>query len=893
MKTTSQWTAVATAIVLAWGITAPAPAAAQGTASVHQGAERLGLELRRLGTTKRVLMIAAHPDDENTALLAELALGQGADVAYLALTRGEGGQNLIGPELEEGLGLIRTEELMAARRLDGARQFFSRAYDFGFSKSADEAFGHWPRDSVLSDVVAVVRKFRPDVIVAVFTGTPADGHGQHQVSGILAREAFRAAADPSRFPDQVARGLAPWQAKYLFQSLWQGSPPGSIRLSTGDLDPLLGESHYQAAMASRSRHRSQDMGTAQPIGPQSVAVNPVSGGFPAGATSMFAGTDTTLSILAADVAGAPASLRSALEDYERLVASARKDYNPFHPESIRPVLGRALADLDRAAGTAASLKGEGAEALRGRLSAEREQAGAAAWDAANLVFDAVADQPRVVPGQDLTVTLRLWNGEDSPVQVAALEPRLPEGWSAEPQDATPTSVASGDVAARRFRVHVPGDAPPTEPYFLRRPRNGDMYRWPAADSIRNLPFAPPAMQATARVKAGDATLVSTDEITYADVDKAVGERRVPILVVPAVSVALTPRVTIVPVSPAETASTRADGGSARTASAQDGAATRAPARELTVELHAAAATKGTLELTAPEGWTVAPARQSLDLAAGEMRTVRATLTPPSSPAPGQLAVDAAFRSDDARTYERGYTVIDYPHISPHALYRPAETLVSVVPVSVPADLRVGYVMGAGDDGPDALRQMGVSVDLLGAEALTSGDLSKYDAIVTGIRAYEVRTDLDAKNGRLMEYVRNGGTLVVQYNKYEFVEGDYAPYPLTMAQPHDRITDEDADVTFLEPDHPALSSPNRLTPEDFHHWIQDKGLYYAHTWDDRYTPLLSMHDPGEEPVEGGLLVAKVGRGWYVYTGLALFRQFPQGVPGAYRLLANLVSLGSAR
>ncbi|HEX7052296.1 MAG TPA: PIG-L family deacetylase, partial [Longimicrobiales bacterium] len=370
-------------------VLAGAPAASAQVASTeYDGAAALGLALRRLGPTQRVLMIAAHPDDENTSVLSTLALGHGADVAYLALTRGDGGQNAIGPELQEAIGLIRSEELLAARRLDGARQFFTRAYDYGFSKSAAEAFQHWPKDSVLADVVAVIRRFRPDIVVSVFTGTPRDGHGQHQAAGILAREAFTAAGDPSRFPAQIAHGLRPHRPAKLYQSLWRGTPAGAVPLETGTYDPLLGRSYHQIAMASRSRHRSQQMGRTYPPGPQQVALNRVDVEAP-GEASIFAGVDTTLSARARSLGAAPDLLRT-LEAYDAAVARARGGFNPLEPGAIVPDLAEALELVDRAAAALAGRDGDAATELRFHVEAERADVRAALALAAGVVVGAVA-----------------------------------------------------------------------------------------------------------------------------------------------------------------------------------------------------------------------------------------------------------------------------------------------------------------------------------------------------------------------------------------------------------------------------------------------------------------------------------------------------------------------
>ena len=826
------------------------------------GAAELGVALRRLGTTKRVLMVAAHPDDENTALIAELALGDGADVAYLSLTRGEGGQNLIGPELQEGLGLIRSEELLAARRLDGARQFFTRAYDYGFSKSADEAFTQWPKDSLLADVVEVVRRYRPDIVVSVFSGTPADGHGQHQAAGILAREAFTAAADPARFPGQIARGLTPHAPAYLFQSLWRPPDNPPITLATGDYDPLFGRSRYQIAMQSRSRHRSQDMGMAQPAGPQSTALRVMAGDYPPGASSLFAGLDTTL-VQHARATDAPAGAIAQLMAYERQVALVRRTMNPLAGFPVTDTLVGALRSLD----DARQLLERGShDDLRFRVAVERRQAADALLLAAGITVDVTADTPTPVAGTTFALTATVWNGGRTAIALSDVRPVLPDGWRYREETPAAPTLPAGTLTHVTWRVAVPDTAERREPYFLRSARDGALYSWSGIpDSVRALPFRPADIGARLSVDAG----VAIDIVRGAEhvaVDKAVGEIRRPLIVVPAVTVTVDPAVAAMP------------------------AAERAP-RTVSVMVNAARdGMNGTLRLHAPAGWLVSPAAHEVALNhAGSARTFEFAVMPPAE-AVGEHLLQARFESD-GRTYGEGYSLIDYPHINPHPLYRTADVRAMVFPVAIAGNLRIGYIEGAGDDGAAALRQLGATVEPLDATALATDDLSQFDAIVAGIRAYEVRPDLIAANARLLEYVRRGGTFIVQYNKYEIVDGDFMPYPATMTRPHGRVTDEHAAVTLTAPDHPLLSWPNRITPADFEGWVQERGLYFLDTFDSRYEAPLSMADPGEPPQTGALVAARAGEGWYVYTGLALFRQLPEAVPGAFRLLANMVSLGA--
>lgn len=827
------------------------------------GAAELGVALRRLGTTKRVLMVAAHPDDENTALIAELALGDGADVGYLSLTRGEGGQNLIGPELQEGLGLIRSEELLAARRLDGARQFFTRAYDYGFSKSAEEAFTQWPRDSLLADVVEVVRRYRPDIIVSIFSGTPADGHGQHQAAGILAREAFSAAADPARYPGQIERGLAAHAASYLFQALYRPPPDPPLRLATGEYDALFGRSRYQIAMQSRSRHRSQDMGMAQPLGPQHTALRLLDGRFPAGAQSLFAELDTTLT-QHARTSDAGADVIRELETYEGEIARLRASYNPLHAGSLREPLALALQALD----SAAALLDRVDDDLVRRIDVERSQAADALVLAAGLLVDVVADTPTPVPGTAFDMSVTIWNGGRSSIALTSARPLLPHDWSYDGVSEVTTTLAPDEMIHHTWRVHVPASAQPTEPYFLRRPRQGAMYSWEAdTDSARALPFQSAPVALEIALDAG-AAIRMRRPAEFVAVDKAIGELRRPLIIVPAAAVQVEPRVAAIPTGDMTP-------------------------RLISVTVSAARDDmRGVVRLAAPADWHVAPAAVDIALAsAGESRTVEFAVVPAPG-ATGEHALNATFESG-GRVYNEGYALIDYPHIRPHPLYRDAAVRAVVFPVSIAPDLRIGFIEGAGDDADDALRQLGAAVEPLDAASLATADLSVYDAIVAGIRAYEVRPDLIASSARLIEYARRGGTFVVQYNKYELVDGGFMPYPATMARPHGRVTDEHASVTLLARDHPVLSSPNRITTADFEGWVQERGLYFLDTFDPRYQPLLSMADPAESPQTGSLVAAPVGNGWYVYTGLAFFRQLPEAVPGAYRLLANLVSLGSTR
>jgi LmbE family N-acetylglucosaminyl deacetylase len=856
----------------------------------HEGVAATGLHARRLGVSKRVLMVAAHPDDESTQILARLALGDGADVAYLSLTRGEGGQNLIGPELDEALGILRSEELLAARRLDGARQYFTRAIDFGFVRSADETFEQWPREEILRDAVAVIRHFRPDIVVSIFTGTTRDGHGQHQVAGMIAREAFDAAADPARFPDQIARGLAPHAAHRYYQSSWRVQEGEGFTIETGTFDPLLGRSWFQIAMASRSRHRSQDMGRVLPLGPQQSRVQLIhdrlvpNAGQPA---SFFAGMDTTLLQRAARL-NAPRDVLRSLAGYDSAAARVRASLLALDPSPAVPHLVTALARLRAAesalptapyAAAPASASSSGPRAaspadLRFYIDEERRDAEAALAAAAAVVVEAFVGVETATPGETVQLELAVWNGGTRPVTLARLEPVLPAGWTlVELEAGDGAQLAPGQLVVRRGRVLIPADAHASEPYYLRQPRAGAFYDWNAtAPDAPGLAFEPAPIHVRAQLAVQGEAVTIEREAVFRDADKSFGEFRRPFRVVPRFTVATTPGAGVVRTGRAPTP---------MTFDVRVFAETPGPA-------------SGTLTFAAPQGWRVQPASAPLRFEErGQETTTRFTVTPPASLADGRYRLEAVFREEGGAVHRRSYTLVDYDHVRPRALFTDAVAPVRALAVNVPQRVRVGYITGAGDDVADALERLGLAVTRIAHGALAGTDLNAFDVLVMGIRTYEVRADLPAQNRRLLDWVERGGTLIVQYNKYELVDGNFTPYPMTMARPHGRITHADAPVRLLQPDHPVLARPNRIGVADFEGWVQERGLYFANTWDDRFQALLEMQDSGQPAQQGALLVAPYGRGTYVYTGLALFRQVSEGVPGAYRLLANLVALGERR
>jgi LmbE family N-acetylglucosaminyl deacetylase len=852
-----------------------APLAAQSLDGA--GLVPTGLLLRQMDGVKRVLMIGAHPDDEDTSFLTVMARSLGAETAYLALTRGDGGQDLIGPELWEGLGIIRTGELEAARRLDGGRQFFTRAFDYGYSKSAEEALRLWPREELLRDVVWVIRKFRPQVIVTVFSGTPRDGHGQHQAAGIMAREAFEAAGDPSRFPDQLERGVEAWTPDRLlgssFRRFFGGEPdPSEIEIHTGVFDPLLGRSYFQLSMESRSQHRSQDMGTAQPLGPRETGVLPVSTHVEVEGKGVWVGVDTTLMGITRGLPGA-APARPHLEAYRSEVAAAREAFG-LDPEDVAAPLTRALGHLYAARDAVGSLADT---EFRTALGHKIELATRALMAASEVIVDVRSADDLLTPGEEVEVTVQLWNGGSMPLREVKTELGLPDGWTGMVKSTTGVepdgSIAPDSLGVFTYIVGVPENAALSQMYYLRRPRDGALYRWPDESDLWGLPRDPAAVHATVAyaMEAGGSSvrLDRTRPWRYVGVDQARGEFEKPVLVVPALSVRVSP------------------GGMA-----WPQGQTAARTVTVVVRSEADAGASGRVELRAPAGWSVEPAGHDFHLeGAGSERSVSFQIAQGSSVGAGEQIFRAVATTAEGRDFTEGYTLIDYEHITRTALYAPAESRVTVVPVAVTEGLRVGYIMGTGDDGPEAIRQMGAEVELLSDERVRDGDFSGFDVLVLGVRAYEARADVRAVNEQILDFARAGGTVVNQYNQYQFSRGGYAPYPLDISRPAARVADETAPVRILEPDAPVFTTPNRITQPDFDGWVQERGLYFPGSWDDAYTPLLEMHDPGEDARFGSLLVAPVGAGVYVHVSLSFFRQWAGRVPGAYRLFANLISLNA--
>lgn len=842
-----------------------------------RGAAGLALLLRRLQTIASVLHTAAHPDDESTDMLAYCARKEGARTAYLSLNRGDGGQNGIGPELWEALGVLRTEELLASRKIDGAEQYFTRAFDFGFTRSAEETLQKWNREEVLGDMVRVIRTLRPLVLVNGFSGTPADGHGQHQTAGLLTPEAIKAAADPARFPEQIQAGLQPWQILKVYARRFGGGQQGPrAEFDVGVTDPVIGRSYAELAADGRSRHRSQDFGQIQPHGTQmryfprlqslvdTTQIEP----------SLFAGLDVTLTGVAKFAGKDGERLLPALTKIKAAAAQAQAEYRIEQPALIAPHLATGLREVRALRATLGSLDPAAKATVDGMLARKEGEFNAALARAHGVQVDALSNTEIVTPGEAVEVAANVYAAAGKlEAQFKLLAPAhwqvVLAGAEGEGANAAPNFFRNRETpaASARFRATVPANEPPTQPYWLTKPRTKEQFDWDASMPL-NLPFAPPVLQAQVELTLSGERVVLTQPVEYRYSDKTFGEFRHELKVAPALTLNVSPGLLVIP----------------------SGAANRT--REISVEIthNARQTTSGSLKLLVPAGWKVEGDMAPLNFAKQGEKTARAFRVTPPAGATGNFEVKAVA-SAAGRDYTTGYTKVEYSHIEPHYLYKPAVAKLELFDVQVAANLKVGYIMGSGDDGPAALRQLGVNVHLINPAELASGDLSGYDTIVLGIRVYEVNEHVMANNKRLLDYVNQGGTLIVQYNKQEYETGNYAPYPIKMGR-GDRVTDETAPITILAPEHPLFTFPNKINDADWQGWVQERGLYFLSTWDPHFTPLLAAPNDENKVLNGGELIAPYGKGQYVYTAYAWFRQFSAGVPGAYRLFANLVSLPKA-
>ncbi len=864
--------------------------------AVDTGVTGLKLTLRRLRTTARLMHTTAHPDDEDGGMLTLESRGRGVTALQLTLNRGEGGQNKLGSNLFDELGILRTLELLGADRYYGVEQRFTRVADFGFSKTSQETFEKWSgHDVALADMVRVIRTFRPDVICTRFQGAARDGHGNHQASGILTREAFRAAADPARFPEQNREGLSPWQAKKLYMDNVRPSEEWNVTLETSQDDPLLGESYVKFAWKGLQHQLSQGAGGwTLSEGRRTTYYKLIDSALPntpAGAThekDFFDGIDTSLPSLASRLGTDQAKvpwLRPQLDEMVKLVdeASAAVERNP---QSCGKPLLRGLnltrvligkveasslsstqkADLlvnlntkeqqfEQAANLAYSLDlGIGPGTPDGRPMAEE-------FDSGNGKILAAV----ITAGKSFLLLAKLHNGSQLPMDLKQFLLDVPQGWKYELfMDKVPARIAPGDGCALTFRVSPPADAQITKAYFHRNDPETDSIYQIDQPEYQTLALPPPPV--TARVvysiEGQEGVLRSVARTPIHDTK---GEAwSMPLAVVPPFSVSTSPSTQVIPAG--------AD-----------------PSAELSVVVQATLDhATGTVRPQVPDGWRVEPKSADMEFAkSGEHASEFKVL--PDGVAEGRYLVHSVVAANN-REFSEGYSLVTRPDIGGFFYYQPAVQRAAIVNVKVPASLKVGYIMGAGDDIPSVLRQVGLHVTLLTPEEVEHGDLQRFGTIVLGIRAYDTREDVKKNNQRLLDYARAGGTLIVQYNTdpASFNAANYTPYPAQLSRT--RVSVEEAKVTILDPGSAVFQYPNPISQHDFDGWVQERGLYFMDKWDDHYTPLMACNDPGEEPQKGGLLVAPFGKGYYIYNAYAFFRQLPFGVPGAIRLYVNLLSVG---
>lgn len=840
---------------------------AQVRADYDQGTAALVGQLKRLQTTASVLHTGAHPDDEDSALVAYHARKLHARTAYLSLTRGSGGQNIIGSEQSDYLGVIRTEELLQARRLDGAEQLFTRANDFGFSKYRSEASRLWNEDAILGDMVRAIRQFRPSVVVSRWSGTPADGHGHHQFAGYLAPLAVAAAADPNRYPEHFAQGLSPWQTKkfYVVRPIRSDNPDApSLVVNTGEYDNSTGRSYFEIGMRGRSQQKTQQMGSLELRGRQLSGLQLIDAQVvaPVGDHSVLDGIDTSITGIGSFEPRANRTFTRSLAELEAAAAEALLRFDPLSPKTLVPNLADGLSKAREARAQAQSPD------ARRLLDEKISEFETAIVLAAGISIDALASTETVVPGGGLQVAVRIY-GSGSPAGVRLV---VPPGWVTAESGGT---ILSNERELRRrdhadaqflFNVEVPQDAEPTQPYWLRLPREGFTYDWSKANGAQNLPFDPPSLMAEVTFDIGGEEVTVLKEVEYRFADRVRGEIRRRIDVVPVLSVGPADDLVVVPASSKE----------------------KEYEVLLTMRNNTSHAVTGNAWFDAPHGWLLEPSSTEFTLGPSPASTTLAFKTSmPRNIAAGEYELQGIATIGDV-TFKQTMYEIAYPHIQTHRVYSPSATKFEVIDVNV-APVRIGYVMGSGDKVPEALQRLGLDVTLLDDAALATADLSHFDTIIVGIRASQTRPAFVANNGRLLAFAQHGGTLVVQYQQPDFIAKGLAPFRASM-EGNVRVVDETAPVVILEPDHPVFNFPNRIDAADFDGWVQERNNYNFTSFDrDRYLPMTESHDDGEPDGDGAMLYAEIGEGRYVYTAYSWFRQLPNGVPGAYRLFANLISL----
>ena len=894
------------------------PATSQETVPEDRGAAGLWQTLRKLDTWASLMMITAHPDDEDGGMLTYESRGAGVRTSLLSLTRGEGGQNAMSGESYDALGLLRTQELLRADQFYGAEQMWTRVADFGFSKTIDEAYARWGRDRVLYDVVRAVRIQRPLVVTAVFIGGITDGHGQHQVSGEVAQEIFKAAGDPNVFPEQIKAGLRPWSplkvyarvptysisAKgmydyatgkwtaprfydYIDQKWSEHAPDTSLEIAEGVYDPALGRSYVQISRQGWGEEKSQNGGATAPL-PGTVAVpyhlygsyvpvNPKE-------RSYFDGIDTSLVGIATLAHGDRTALEAGLKEIRQHVNNSMLGYIPSSPVNVGPELRAGYLSTKKLIEqvSASALTADDKANINYELGIKLVQFNTALAIALGLDVRALVTPGTTNPASALQLapeeTIRaITPGQQVRVRVHTStgngQARVVKVWLASPEQETwmmtrvgapgldDPKTTAGDTV---FRVNVPQNAAATRPYFT-RPNTEQPYYDLEDERWLNQSFTPYPLAGWAEFDYDGVPVRLGQVVQTVHRVHGLGAVYEPLMVTPEVSVMLDPSSGIVPL----------------------------PGTDFSVHviLHSEAddPAPGTLHLQLPEKWTATPETASFRLTTGDDQTVTFTVRP-TGLASQLYTIKAVARSGNYN-YSEGFQKVGYSGILPYNLYRPASYTLRGVDVKVAPRLNVAYLMGTGDQVPQALGNLGITAHILNAQELATADLSGYDTIVLGIRAYAARPELPRWNRRLLDYVRNGGCLVVQYNSGEYDHG-YGPFPYTLGHSPEKVVDEKAAVTLTDSKSPVLNWPNQITSADFDDWVEERGHSFMESWDPEFAAPTETHDEGQDPQKGGLLIAHYGKGVYIYTAFALYRQLPEGIPGAYRLLANLISAAKA-
>jgi LmbE family N-acetylglucosaminyl deacetylase len=860
-----------------------------------RGAAAVWQSLKKLHTRASLVMITAHPDDEDGGVLAYESRGLGARVALLTLNRGEGGANVMSSDFWDALGLVRTEELLAADQYYGVEQYWTRVCDYGFSKTMQEALDKWGKERVLGDVVRIVRTVRPLVITSVFVGGPSDGHGNHQVAGLMAREVFEAAGDPKQFPEQIREGLLPWKPLKYYAHVPFFGPEASkvtrtVGIPVGDYDPLLGFSYLQTSSDGLGFQKSQNDGGFIPnAGKMSSDYHRFGSNVPAQnqETSFFDGIDVSLVGLA-QLANANdrAFLTEALQKINGSVEEAISAFSAVHPEKCAPFLATGLKQteelIDRV--KTSRLSEEEKYNVIHELETKRAQFNNAIVESLGIAMRAVVEPDRelsslmamfmgppdtfrlAIPGQSFGVRVTLANQTPENVDISRVYLEGPPGdenwWTVRTDKPASGTIASRANIDTRFKVTASESIPYTRPYFT-RPSIEQPYYDILNSKYLGRPTAPYPLAAWAELKYRDVTVKLGRVVQTTQRANGLGVVYEPLAVAPAISVQLAARAGIVPLG------------------------SKSFPLSVTIHSNVKGPATGSVELQLPDGWRSAPPSRPFQTSKdGEDQSVAFSVLPAGL---GEKPYDIrAIAKYDGKQYREGYHVAGYPGLRPYFLYDPSTYKTTGVDVKIAPGLKVACITGTGDDVPASLHNLGINVSFLAAADLANADLSKFDAILLGVRTYAARPDLITYNQRLLDYVKNGGVMIVQYNTPEY-DKNYGPYPYHMGENPEEVTDENSQVDILDSSNPVFTWPNKITAADFRNWIEERGSKFMTTWDPHYEALLETHDPSQAPQKGGFLYAKYGKGIYIYNAYAFYRELPEGVPGAYRLMANMLSL----